>query len=78
MLAVAKAAFRKKPASNCAFPQESIPERVCVHPAMAMLVAWSFGEVANSWNRLRRFALVPAGLLAAELERRGWAVTAPA
>ena len=34
-------------------------------PAMAMLVAWSFSEIANSWTRLRRFALVPAGLLAA-------------
>ena len=32
-------------------------------PAMAMLVAWSFSEIANSWSRLRRFALVPAGLL---------------
>lgn len=34
-------------------------------PAMAMIVAWSFSEIANSWNRLRRFALVPTALLAA-------------
>jgi 4-amino-4-deoxy-L-arabinose transferase-like glycosyltransferase len=34
-------------------------------PAMAMIVAWSFSEIANSWIRLRRFALVPAGLIAA-------------
>ncbi len=34
-------------------------------PALAMIVAWSFGEIANSWSRLRRFALVPAALLAA-------------
>ena len=33
-------------------------------PAMAMIVAWSFSEIAQSWSRLRRFALVPAGLLA--------------
>ncbi len=33
-------------------------------PAMAMIVAWSFSEIAHSWSRLRRFALVPAGLLA--------------
>ncbi len=32
-------------------------------PAMAMIVAWAFSEIANSWSRLRRFALVPAGLL---------------
>ncbi|MEO7793275.1 MAG: glycosyltransferase family 39 protein [Thermoanaerobaculia bacterium] len=34
-------------------------------PAMAMIVAWSMSEIANSWHRLRRFALVPAALLAA-------------
>ena len=34
-------------------------------PAMAMIVAWSFSEIAASWGRLRRFALVPAALLAA-------------
>jgi len=33
-------------------------------PAMAMIVAWSMSEVASSWARLRRFALVPAALLA--------------
>ena len=33
-------------------------------PAMAMVVAWSFSEIGLSWNRLRRFALAPAGLLA--------------
>ncbi len=33
-------------------------------PAMAMIVAWSFSEIANSWQRLRRFATVPAALLA--------------
>lgn len=32
-------------------------------PALAMIVAWSFSEIANSWNRLRRFAIVPAALL---------------
>ena len=32
-------------------------------PAMAMIVAWSFSEIAQSWSRLRRFALVPVGLL---------------
>jgi 4-amino-4-deoxy-L-arabinose transferase-like glycosyltransferase len=32
-------------------------------PALAMIVAWSFSEIANSWSRLRRFALVPAALL---------------
>lgn len=34
-------------------------------PAMAMMVAWSFSEIAHSWSRLRRFALVPVALLAA-------------
>ena len=34
-------------------------------PAMAMIVAWSMSEIAASWGRLRRFALVPAVLLAA-------------
>ena len=34
-------------------------------PAMAMIVAWSMSEIAASWGRLRRFALVPAALLAA-------------
>jgi hypothetical protein len=34
-------------------------------PAMAMIVAWSFSEIAASWSRLRRFALVPAALLVA-------------
>lgn len=33
-------------------------------PAMAMIVAWSFGEIARSWDRLRRFVLVPTALLA--------------
>jgi 4-amino-4-deoxy-L-arabinose transferase-like glycosyltransferase len=33
-------------------------------PAMAMIVAWSMSEVATSWSRLKRFALVPAALLA--------------
>lgn len=34
-------------------------------PAMAMIVAWSMSEIAASWSRLRRFATVPAALLAA-------------
>lgn len=33
-------------------------------PALAMIVAWSFSEIARSWDRLRRFALAPAVLLA--------------
>lgn len=33
-------------------------------PALAMIVAWSMSEIAASWNRLRRFATVPAALLA--------------
>ena len=36
-------------------------------PAMAMIVAWSFSEIAQSWSRLRRFALVPVGLLVGAL-----------
>ena len=32
-------------------------------PALAMIVAWSFSEIAASWSRLRRFATVPAALI---------------
>ncbi|MEO8196012.1 MAG: glycosyltransferase family 39 protein [Thermoanaerobaculia bacterium] len=45
-------------------------------PALAMIVAWSFSEIAESWSRLRRFALLPAALLAAlfALLPLGWIV----
>lgn len=33
-------------------------------PALALLVGWSMSEIGEAWNRLRRFALVPAALLA--------------
>ncbi len=33
-------------------------------PAMAMIVAWSFSEIARSFDRLRRFVQVPTALLA--------------
>jgi hypothetical protein len=35
-----------------------------MYPAMALLVAVSFGEIESSWPRLRRFLTVPAALLA--------------